>query len=951
MLSHRNLHAASIALAVLFVGVAGPNEANAVDFECDNFHKVRPGSYAIGLLPDSVRERGRNELTGEAIVLIKPTVRLLKDFYPAVAPGLLGCQFYEKKEYRTKFVFKILDAGPDQATALKNHIRAAQQVKLDWIGGRWDGRQPTVLLFRQSEQFKPFSGFDVYSPNLAKDTAPNYFANRRQEEVGFLSGFPGSVHVTFDNTVDVALYQPGQRESQQSPPPSASASSQGATPDQVAQAPGATPSPRLTPAQQRAEEQRQKLEQQKAKADAAAKAKADAAKARTDAAAKKGPVAAPGTPAQYLTTAAAPPVQKPIILRFQQKAAWQELIAAEPAIINTFGHCGPAEARGDGYQLTCAVGDDGKVPVRIRGFKTLLVGSNDGPLEERLEIAEFSQPYPPNWKRPRNELITVSGSLRGLLGRQIPLSQGIESADCNATTGPLTITHIVRESLPWPAAPPCLPISVQFPPEVVATDAHITTGCIPGAAMPIRIQNSVAHCWRKSTDAAVQMTAHLVAGFAPLQFDIAPDAVAGGVAALPLAVLLQQMHPHWPYVDGIVDQSQDGPIYEARAVQYQRCSGPVQLPNNSGGQPQLPTPAAAGCAQMPMGMTVTLVQTGATRNEAPLAAFNQSHNDNVQFGAQAPQSKFVRLDELKRLLPVDFTQVDRDNYFSKFGPPGNTASPGVYLFSGECTNTAKNPNKFVAFKGRYAGTEKWPISGAVYDGKVDDALTRCARAVVNTDNPNAPFLTFRLEGSRAVGPRRAIVISAGQRFVGGQGNQAALLAALDLFIDEVNKVKNQAPLSPINVFLVTGEGSYRELFNGEAAAFEPPNVMKQKIRAERENSAPSTPDFSLLTLMPQLKEMERVTIVMDGSDVNQANVGVLFVWINKFGKDNVNLILSGGNCPAWKQNVPNLNCETLPVAVDGKRSVLFSAFDKHITKTTAEAAAPPGAPPGTRSRN
>lgn len=955
MLSHRNSRAAaSIALAVLFAGGAGLSKANATVFQCDNGQRVNSSSYAIGLLPESLRERGRNELTGEAIVLIKPVGRTLKDFYPVNDIGGLGCQFYQDWQYRTKFVFRIPDGKPDQIAALKNHIRNARQGRLDWNAGRWDGRQPSVLLFRQSEQFKPFQQkFDVLSSNLAKDVAADYFGNHRPE-AGFLAGFPGTVYVTFD-TLDIALYQPGQRDAQvqSSPinPPTAAAPDQS---DVLAQGPGATPASRPL---SRAEEQKQRIEQQKAEAkaktDAAAKAKADAAKARTDAAAaKKGPATQP----QTLMTAAAPPAQKTVTLKFQQRAAWQELLAADPAIINTFGHCGAPEQKGDGaYSLNCSVGDDGKVAVRIRGFKTLMVGTNDpAPLEERLEVAEFSQPYPAAWKRPRGELITVSGPLRTVLARPIPLSQGIEQANCNATMGPLTVAQVVRENLPWPDAP-CLPFVFAVPQGVASAEATVTN-CLPDSATPIRMQNGVVNCWRRANAATFNMSANLTAGFGPVAFGVSHEHFARGRVDLPLDFILQQMRPLWPYAAGLIDRPDDGPAYAPRQLYFLHnnaaCGRPHPLPAaNPGENPVLPPPAEAGCMQVPTSMAIDLVQTG-VRGDVPAAAFKQSHPDNVQFGAVAPGTKKVPVEELKLELPVAFTPADNDNYYNKFGPPaGNNASPGVYLFSGDCSNTAKNPNRFVAFRGRPGPKEKWPISGAVYDGKVDDPLTRCVKAVVNTDNAQQPFLTFQLEGARAVGPRRAIVISAGQKFIAGQGTQPALLAALEQFVDKVFEAKSRAALSPINVFLATGEGSYRELFNGEAAAFEPANV-KQKIKTEKDNSAPATPDFTVLQYMPQLKEMERVTIVMDGSEVSQTNLGALSLWVNKYGEDNVALLISSGSCPAWKQHIPKLTCETLPAQFDGKRNLLVSAFDKFITRTTAEAAAPqpPDVPAATKKK-
>jgi hypothetical protein len=79
---------------------------------------------------------------------------------------------------------------------------------------------------------------------------------------------------------------------------------------------------------------------------------------------------------------------------------------------------------------------------------------------------------------------------------------------------------------------------------------------------------------------------------------------------------------------------------------------------------------------------------------------------------------------------------------------------------------------------------------------------------------------------------------------------------------------------------------------------------------------------------------------MDGSEVNQANLGALSLWAakyNKNGNDNVNLLLSSNSCAAWKKDIQNINCETLPVAVDSKKGALVNAFGKFIVQSGAQA--------------
>lgn len=897
--------AATFALATAFLVGGRAAVANAtVAYTCDNGQRVAAKDYAIGLILESAKRISASELSINAIVLMRPDRSLQKKFYPVMEPRKLGCKNFLAQIF-PPFSMKVSGAGANVADQLKAHLSGSQS-RVDWGDANWDGTLPVVLLFDYVQPFKPLpSNFSSASENSVKDLLTDYF--QYQSSASFLAGFDGTVSVRSDQKL-VASY-PGSQDT--------------------------------SAAVQTAEATRLPEEFRGSSAKVAANGPAPKA-GKGAAAVSPGPNSARTVP---LTSASAKLTPKMIAIRFRNPEAWLPAMS-NPGTVNTFGYCGSGipTFRDGVYQLTCNVAGDGKVALKINGFRTLLIDGSEPALDDRLEVVGFAVPYPENWNRPRSDLVQVrGGTLREVLAGQVSLSQGLEAPDCTATIPRLTVSDIFGERVTWPEAP-CRPIEIKFPSEGLATDARVSN-CLPGISAPVDIRNGTVTCWRKTTasTSASQIAAHLAAGFAPVNLPISPEAVAQGVVEFTGEQLAQYLQLQWPYVPGIVSQSDEAPVYLARDIQFrsasnQPCGGSVVIV--PGGA--LPKLSDAGCTRIPARVEVLLVQTGQTRGAAPLDAFQPEMRDNIVL-ATLSGPKSIPVDDLKLELPIRFSAEDAAAYENRFGrAAGNTLSRGVSVFQRDC-NGLSQATLFAPFDVRPAGKSKWPIYGAVYDGTSDESLTRCAKAIV-AGTPEQPYFTFKLEAARAIGPRRAIVIASGQKFISaGGGGSTALVEAMQQFVDRITEAKNrQAPLSPINVYLVTGTGDYAHLFTGEMAAFDPATV-KQLIQARKETSAPSTPDFSLVQFLPQLKQFDRITFIMDGSEVNQANLGALSLWtaqFNKNGNENVNLVLSSNSCAIWKKDIQNVSCETLPANFDGKKSALISTMSKFIIATGAQAALP-----------
>lgn len=643
-----------------------------------------------------------------------------------------------------------------------------------------------------------------------------------------------------------------------------------------------------------------------------------------------------------------------VTIRFRaNQDQWQAVLQQarldkDPTLFDTFDYCGPhlTLMPGGAYRLSCTLRLDRKLPIHIRGFKELLISPEGPPLDELLEVSGFSNPYPVNWKRPQTEFVTVQpGPLRKVLGQQIPLSQGVTG--CPAEIAGLSIENIVTGTLPFPPQP-CTDYDISFLQIQLSPNAVVMSGCIPGLgeASPLPIKNNSVTCWaRTGQSEATNVRAHLIDGFNIVDLPFQAGRPLG--SEYTLDKLAELLRPQWPYAPGLVEAG-ERPGYVARSVTYTSdngtsCSGPIDPPVN--GVFKLPTLSAAGCSQLPRKMTVAFEQDSNAAQDggvAPTLAFRQRFEDTVELATLSAGSRAIPLDQLKLLLPVQFSAEEARTFNTQFGTEaGNRQWPGVYVFKqGDCTN--KRGGEYIPFNGPSQKTFTWPIKAAVFDPG-EEALTQCARAVVHGVQNGAPYLTFDLKGSRAVGPRRAIVISMSSNLA-SHGGVKALQDGLRAFVEQISgEVARGARLSPINVFVTTGSGDFRQLFSGEMAALDKDKV-KSLLEQQQENVAPVTPDFKQLRFLPELRKdsnenFDHVTFVMDGSDVPPDDVDFLAGLANRLhDPDAINLMIIG-NCQPWQN--PSVKCAQLPSDVAQRSDALVKTFAKFINPADQQAANSP----------
>jgi hypothetical protein len=642
-----------------------------------------------------------------------------------------------------------------------------------------------------------------------------------------------------------------------------------------------------------------------------------------------------------------------------QAVLQQSRLDADQTLFVTFEYCSPrlTPMSGGAYRLNCTLLPDRKLPIRIRGFKELLITPDGLPLDDLLEVSGFSNPYPTNWKRSRTEFITVqSGPLHNVLGQHIPLSQGVTG--CQTEIAGLSIENIVMGTLPFPQRP-CTDYEISFPQVQLSPNAAVTGGCIPGLgeASPLLIKNNNVTCWaRTGQPEATNVRAHLIDGFNDVELRISAGSEHREFAFDELANLLR---PQWPYAPGLVEAG-ERPGYVARSVTYMSdngtsCSAPIDPPVN--GVFKLPTLSAAGCSQLPRRMSVAFEQDQNAQDSgvAPVAAFKPSFQDPVELAALNAGGRTVPLEPLKVPLPIQFSAEDARIFNAQFGTEaGNRQFPGVHVFrQGDCTN--KHGGEYIAFNGSSQKTFTWPIKAAVFDPG-EEALTVCATAVVGgVQSGGAPYLTFALKGSRAVGPRRAIVISMSSNLA-SRGGVKALQESLRTFVDQISgEVAHGARLSPINVLITTGSGDFRQLFSGEMAALDKDKV-KSLLEQQQENVAPVTPDFRQLRFLPELRKdsnenFDHVTFVMDGSDVPPDDVDFLAGLANRLHDPDAIKLMIIGNCQPWMQQNQSVKCAQLPSDVSQRTDVLVKTFAKFINPADLQAAnSPPSIEPAPQTR-
>jgi hypothetical protein len=871
--------------------------------------------YTVALVSNTIKRDGNNRVVAKATMLFNAGLK--RGIYPVVNDQddiWFQCQSPILPEtMRSMRDVSMETPGPGEADELVARLRALADPGIV-LKAKDASSWPTFIVFAKNS-FQSPGNFGGAMPIL-EPLFKRYKGIHQQP--AFLIGIPFPVTVTTSFA-------------QWSYMPPSGAASDGSAAGQGGNSQQQAAGPQQGPAQQQGTSRPQQGQKQQAPSRGA-------------------PLPPPQQPVQGVFAGPPPSVRKSAVdvtISFRSfPDQWQKLLNParlrnDPGLFETFGYCSDLTVVDSAtYKMPCELRPDGKVPLRIRGFKELLISSNGPPLDELLKVAGFSYPYPSSWSRPQTDLVNVDGgNLRDVLARRIPLPQGIPGCQTEIA---VSLDNIVSGALtPFPAEP-CKKYDIIFRQVQLSPNASVLRGCaVASPDQAVAIRDNQVTCWAPAGQTApAALSVQLFDGFTPVPLNIARNDVEAQFNFESLAAFLQ---PLWPYASGIVDL-REAPAYEARSVQYVAdggapCGQPVALANAAG---PLPTLKAAGCGQVPRGMTISLQQNGAaqTASGPPPEAFKPSHDDTIEF-ASLPQGRTVPADQLKRQLPVQFSAEDARTFDAQFGTgAGNSPTfAGVFLFQGNCTSK-REAVKFVPFNGAPTpAAYKWPIKAAVFDSS-EDPLTLCTTATVGGVQSGAPYLTFALRGARATGPRRAIVISMSPN-VATRGGSKVVQESLRAFVDQIGgEVAKGGRLSPINVFQVNGAGEFKQLFTGEAAA-QDQNAVKQLISQSQENVAPVTPDFRQLRLIPELKKdsmqnFDRVVFVMDGSDAAQDNMDVLAGLANQFKNPDSIQLLMIGNCSPWLQQNQNIKCTQLPSDASQRPDILVKAFATFINRADAQ---------------
>lgn len=898
----------------------------------DRPQKIQVSEYSVALLGDTIRRAAPNQIVARA-TLVFNGIKFPRGVYPLVdtegADLFVQCQDRIRPELIQYMPTVTLETGsPGEANDLIAKLKGLAEKASPIVKRGKDAPWPAFILF--TDEFQPIG-------TLARPFFESLYLNFRasKQDAAFLAGvtYPVTLRSQFANLV----HSPAGGGA-----PDGASARQGGNQQQI---------------QQQAVVQQQGQAQQPG--PPAQQAQRQGAQTRSPAGANRPNGQFSQQPAQGTGAAVPLSVQQAIAtVTFRFRAnhdQWQALLDPDRlrndlSLFDTSTYCGePVGMGGGAYKMQCTLRPDRKVPIRIRGFRPIMIDAEGAFLDDYLQVAGFSYPYPKSWKRPQTEFVEVQGgNLRDVLARRIPLSQGI--AGCQTETAVASLENIVASALQFPAEP-CRAYDVIFQQLPLAQNATVLNGCVAAAPdQAVLIQNNRITCWAPSMRAEpTVLKVQLFSGFRPV--DLTIFSTAENEVTYTFDMLAAALQPPWPYAAGIVDSLSDSPAYAARTVQYVvdgggPCGRPVPVASVGG---PLPTLKDAGCNQLPRGMTVVLEQdANAPRNlsSPPLDAFRPRFEDPIDLAAPV-QGRTIPADQLKLVLPVNFSAQDTNMYNAQFGTgAGNSQSlAGVFLFQGNCT-TKREAIKFVPFNGQPTpATYKWPIKAAVFDGS-DDPLTLCATASVGGVQSNSPYLTFGLQGARAAGPRRAIVISMSTNLARAGGTKA-VQESLRNFVDQISgQVARGARLSPINVFQVNGAGEFRQLFTGEAAAQDRESV-KAQITQSQESVAPVTPEFRQLRLIPELKKdsvpnFDRVIFVMDGSEVVPDNTDFLAGLSNQFKNRDLIHLMMIGNCAPWLAQNPNITCTPLPADPSQRSELLTKAFGKFINATELQAADLPG---------
>jgi hypothetical protein len=620
----------------------------------------------------------------------------------------------------------------------------------------------------------------------------------------------------------------------------------------------------------------------------------------------------------------APPPRTQFTIGFQDRARWKDVRLNEPGRLSTFEFCDDGISRNDedfSYLLQCTPAQDGKIPVKIRGFQLVFVTQAEArQIDIKLDVRGFRTPYPPNWAR--GGYIEVSpGPLADVLRRPLTLEQAIANAPACKENSGIGVVEIVNQQIRLPS-PPCVAYQLEFEPGLTDNTAQVDNYCLAGPSGPQPIVNARVTCWRnRNQPGTPPLTLKLLSGFRSFPYPLPSEP---GVHRIGFNSVIGLLIPVRPYSDAspfnAATLNGEAPRYVAKSVEYLNAAGqPVCVPTGIQTQSpewSMPSLKDAGCQEVPAKARMQVVRDDQAPPNAPLKAFLNTYLDEYELrSVRGPRTESV--EKVKVPLEVRFDDGRARDYTARFRG-GRNPPAGVHVFPGSgerCGNP--HDGKLVKFNDQFNRQKfTWPQVGAVYDERSSEPrkLTPCTSAMLGEERTGEVYLTFDLDPIVASGPRRVIIVANSQGVQRGgisNGVQSALKALVDALTGEH---RNRAPLSPISVYSMDNQEKLRPLFTGEDAARNP-GTAKNRL-TDWDIAAPKTPDLGFLKDQPEMREAERLILVMDGSFVNDANTGALFALARRLteGEGGGVTFYITGSCGSWpaRNEVRGFECFQLP---------------------------------------
>lgn len=621
--------------------------------------------------------------------------------------------------------------------------------------------------------------------------------------------------------------------------------------------------------------------------------------------------------------------KRKVQLRFANKALAIDL--QQPGVVDTFGYCAgaitrEASAQG-GYVLdNCVTDGNGQIPLRIKGFELITpkIGTQPIQIDRLLRTRGYTVPYPPHWQGAATNVAEVRrGALEETVKRPLKLRQ-LGLAGCEVTVTP-SAADLVGQTLTFPE-PPCRTVDVALPHNMFGAGAPRVQGCLPGGgAEAVAQRDGRVRCVFTKAEAKAGRKAVKLAwapGFALVELPIPFSAEGGKAVAIDVGEVSKSLRPALSYRP---PREADLPIYRPAEVRYysgqQACGKALPLKNEN----DLPVLAAAGCQRLPDRMDVTLDIDRAKSEKA--IAFEAFKDRIVQAVAlSAPNRGEYSLDpnQARLDLPIAFNAERQQKYTTQYAQAAELVFKGARIYrQPDCSDDGKLGDEVFAQVSKKADY-KWPVYAQVFDND-GNALTNCAKSLVELSEKK-PYLTFEFASTRAVGPRRTIILARSQDLMDKRGLPKALETALVQFVKKAHELHKQgAALSPVDVFSVSQDGAMRRVFTGEEAALEP--QLAEASIAQLDRTAPKTPDLSLIRLQPETKNADRVLIVMDGSTASARNASE----VRLLGSDlaarkggGLQFFVSSDSCELWKPMSQQLRCTDLGALRQSQRETMLT---------------------------